>query len=184
MHCSVCGELETTRREEAPTQAPVLTAGIDGTNVRTLLTDTSGRPVVTTQAAVGAAAGNPFPVGSRDDSNNVLATHSCPDQAAFNVSAGTDVTIVSGAMGKTTYICHVDFAAGTSSNMTIRQGTLVTTPCDTSTAALSGAYQGVVSFADDYNSLAPLHTTSTGVDVCLHFSGSVTAGGYVTYAQY
>ena len=168
----------------APTKAPVLTAGYDGTNVQIIKTDTSGRPIVVGQAAVGGAAGSPFTEGSRDDSQNTLAIHSCPDQAAFNISSGTDVTIISGVMAKTVYICHVDLASSAAANMTIRQGTMTTTPCDTTTTALSGAYQNVVSFADDYSPWGPLHTTTTALDVCIHFSASVTIGGYVSYAQY
>jgi hypothetical protein len=179
-----------------PTGSPVLVAGSDGTDVRTLSTDNTGKLNVNAtftpsgtqhvdgSAAVGAAAGNPVTLGTRDDSNNALATHSCPDQAAITLSAGTDVTIISGAMGKTVYICHVDLASNASANMTIRQGTQMTTPCDTSTTALSGAYQNVVTFADDYTPWAPIHTTATALDVCLHFSTSVTIGGWVSYAQY
>ena len=168
----------------APSGAPVLVAGQDGTDVRTLLTDSSGRQAVIGQAAVGAAAGNPFTQGTRDDSNNTLAIHSCPDQAAFNISAGTDVTIISGVMAKTVFICHVDFASGGSANLTIRQGTMSSTPCDTTTTALTGVYQNVVTFAQDYQPWGPLHTTTTALDVCLHFSASVTIGGWVSYAQY
>jgi hypothetical protein len=47
-----------------PTFAPVLIAGVDGVNVRVILTDSSGRPNVVGAAASGAAkAGNPVQVG-------------------------------------------------------------------------------------------------------------------------
>ena len=80
----------------APTQDPVQAAGFDGTDVRRILTDSSGRTVVTPQAAVGAAAGNPFPTGYRDDSGNVQANYGFPDQATVTVSATTGAVLVSG----------------------------------------------------------------------------------------
>ncbi len=49
---------------------PVLTAGSDGTNARTMLTDTSGRPQVVGAAASGAAAaGNPVLAAGSDGTN-------------------------------------------------------------------------------------------------------------------
>jgi hypothetical protein len=49
---------------------PVLTAGFDGTNVQTKLTDTSGRQVTVGAAADGAAVtGNPVLMGGQDGTN-------------------------------------------------------------------------------------------------------------------
>ncbi len=54
----------------AITGFPVLVAGSDATNVRTLLTDTSGRQIVVGASAVAAAvAGNPVLVGGSDGTN-------------------------------------------------------------------------------------------------------------------
>jgi hypothetical protein len=54
----------------APTQNPVLTAGYDGTNVQTELTDTSGRQRIVGAASDGAAvAGDPVLVGGQDGTN-------------------------------------------------------------------------------------------------------------------
>ena len=56
-----------TAAGSAPTTPPVLQAGIDGTNVRTIHTDTTGRPTVVGAAAAGAAlAGNPVTVCGSD----------------------------------------------------------------------------------------------------------------------
>jgi hypothetical protein len=54
----------------AVTGNPVLTAGSDGTNARTVLTDTSGRIISVGAAASGAAvAGNPVLTGASDGTN-------------------------------------------------------------------------------------------------------------------
>jgi hypothetical protein len=54
----------------APTQNPVLIAGTDGTNVRRVLTDTTGRPQVVGGAASGVApSGNPVLIAGQDGTN-------------------------------------------------------------------------------------------------------------------
>jgi hypothetical protein len=64
------GGLATTGT--APSGNPVLVAGQDGTNVQTLLTDTSGRLHITGAAASGAAvAGNPVLLAGRDRCQDV-----------------------------------------------------------------------------------------------------------------
>lgn len=59
-----------------PTQSPVYAAGNDGTNVRPIAVDTTGRPKVVGAAANGAAvAGNPVQVCGSDGTNcRALAT--------------------------------------------------------------------------------------------------------------
>lgn len=58
----------------APTENPVLTAGYDGANVQTKLTDTAGRQRVVGAAADGAAAvGDPVQVAGVDGSGNTQA---------------------------------------------------------------------------------------------------------------
>ena len=154
----------------APTKNPVLVAGQDGTDVRTVLTDASGRPNVNLFGFNGTAA------------SQILANTAA---AAISLSAGTDVVIVSGVSAKTTYILKMDVAWNNSANVTIRQGTTSSTPCDTSTVALTGAYQNLLGLSEDYNSnFSLLKTSSTNLDICLHFSTAVTAGGQVFYAQF
>ena len=154
----------------APTKNPVLVAGQDGTDVRTVLTDSSGRPNVNLFGFNGTAA------------SQILANTTA---AAISLSAGTDVVIVSGVSAKTTYILKMDVAWNNSANVTIQQGTTSSTPCDTSTVALTGAYQNLLGLSEDYNSnFSLLKTSSTNLDICLHFSTAVTAGGQVFYAQF
>ena len=168
----------------APTQDPVQAAGFDGTDVRRILTDSSGRTVVTPQAAVGAAAGNPFPGGFRDDSGNVQANYGFPDQATVTIAAGTDAVIATGAMGKKTYIGTLVFSLDSAQSVTIRQGTTSSTPCDTGTATIIGPLPATTTVALDPNTQGPFHTTTNANDLCIHLGGSATVGGGLTYGQH
>jgi hypothetical protein len=105
-------------------------------------------------------------------------------ESDITLSAGTDVKIVALSSGKTTYIPKVDMAWDNGADVTIRSGTTTTTPCDTTTVALAGPYKNLTALFEDYQLGAPLHTGSASLDVCLHFSTSVTGGGQVFYAQF
>lgn len=106
----------------------------------------------------------------------------CAFQANISLSAATDAIIVPLTSGKTTKICHVYFSSDTAAGVTFRQGT--GTNCGTNTVAISGAFANVTAMALDPGAEGALLTTVAARDVCLHFSTAVTAGGFVTYAQY
>lgn len=110
------------------------------------------------------------------------APFNCPNQAAFNLAAGTDVKLITGSASHTIRVCHLDYTSDTSATLTIRQGTGTT--CLTSTVALSGAYPLVTGMVQDYSSIAPLKTTVAASDFCLHFSAASTIGGTVIYADF
>lgn len=213
---SPCPVVGTAAAGSVPSGNPVQVAGQDGTDIRTLLTDNTGKLIVnvnsgpTSQdvnlvkvagtnvlnggvagsqgvgglAAAGAAlTGNPNLQGISDgDGANVNNVFACTHQAAVTLSSGTDVVVVAGASSKTTRICHLDFNQDNVANVTIRQGTGTT--CGTNQVALSGVYQNILGLAADYTNLAPLATSLTNRDICLHFSASVTIGGVVVYAQF
>jgi hypothetical protein len=165
-----------------PSTPPVLSAGTDGTNIRTIKTDTSGDQIAVGAAAAGAAlAGAPLLQGL-SDGTNVQNAYTCTNRQAITVSAATDVTIITATAAKTIRICHLDFSSDTTANMTIRQGTGTT--CGTTQVDLTGAYQNILGIAEDYTANAPLVTTVAARDVCLHFSTNVTAGGVVIYAVF
>lgn len=168
-----------------PTEPPILTAGIDGTNVQTIKTDTSGRQLVVGAAAAGAAvAGNPVLFGASDGTNVQTAIY-CNQRAAVTLAAGTNVIIVVAAVGKTTKICHLDFTMDSVQTILIRQGTGAT--CGSTTTNLSGTYQSALGLAglfEDYGPWSPLANTIANVDTCLQFGGSVTVGGTVIYGQF
>lgn len=179
-----------------PTTPPVLVAGQDGTNVRSILTDVSGS--VVPSHTVGATADGIVATRTQsDDVTNPLYSRTirwewngtnydrdfvCSHQAAITLSAGTDVVIIAGVAAKTTRICHIDFAATAVGTFTIQEGTGVT--CGTGTAAITGAYPSIVTFAQDYQPTAALRTATQGDDICLHAGGAATVGGFVSYAQF
>lgn len=166
----------------APTVPPVPAAGFDGTDIQPISTDTSGRTKVIGAAAAGAAvSGNPILEGLSDGANAQNAFY-CPLQAVIAMSGGTDVVIAAGVSSKKTYVCHIDFGSDTVATFTIRQGTGTT--CLTGTAAITGGYQSIVSFAADYSPLGALHSTTNANDICIHASTASTIGGIVTYAQF
>jgi hypothetical protein len=163
--CIVAGP---TPAGSAPTKNPVMVAGIDGTDVRTLLTDATGRLQV-----LPSTDGNPQPI--------IAGT----SQAAVSISSGTDVVVVTGTSSKKTHITKLDLSWDNSAIVTIREGTTVSTPCDTTTVALSGGYNNLVALFEDYGSdFAALTTTVNADDICLHFSTSVTGGGQVFYSVF
>ena len=135
-----------------------LTAGADPTNIRTFLTDTGGRSIVALSTSSAA----------------------CPNQAQITGSGTTGIRIITGTVGTTVRICHLDFALDGAANVTVQQGT--GSVCGSSTAALAGAYPNNLGMAQDYGPWSPLSTSTTNVDVCLAFSASVTVGGFVTWA--
>ncbi len=165
-----------------PVTPPVLTAGQDGTNLRTIKTDTAGDTEVVGNAAVGAAAGNPVTTGARDDSGNALADYAFPDQNAISLITGTDVVIVTGVSATKTYVGHLIVSADSTQTITIQQGTGTT--CLTNTVVLAGPFQSLIGVALDFDSKGGLHTTVNARDLCVHFGASVTAGGYVAYGTH
>lgn len=134
------------------------------------------------------------PAGS--DGNNILSLAKlqlngttwdpefyCTTSLPFSVT-GTDVLIATGAASTTVRMCHMDFSLSASATVTIRQGTQTTTPCDTNTVTIAGPYPAVTAMAMDYGFLSSLTTTVAARDICLHFSASVTAGGFSKYARF
>lgn len=166
-----------------PTTNPVLVAGQDNVtpNTRILKTDNLGRLQVVGAVSTGAAlAGNPVLQGL-SDGDNVQNALVCTQQAAITITAGTDTVIVAGSPAENTFICHIDFVSNGVSTFTIQEGTGVT--CGTGTIVNTGAYPSILSFAADYSSTGALRTQAAGDDICLHASGAVTVGGFVTYGQ-
>lgn len=174
--------------------SPVLVAGSDGTNARSLSTDATGKLNVNAavtpggtqnvqgSAAVAGAAGNPVTTGYRDDSGNVLADYGFPDQAAVTISAGTDAVMVTGVASTNTYVGHLSFSLDSAQTVTIRQGTGST--CGTNTAILYGPAPNVLTLALDFDSKGGLHTTIAARDLCVHLGGSATLGGGIVYGTH
>lgn len=178
-----CVVVGPTAAGSAPTTDPVLVAGQDGTDVRTVKTDTGGDVLVAGGAAVGAAIKNPVVGGAQNSAGNTVAEFACDKAAAVSISASGLVQIIAASAGKSVRICHLDFSLSAASNITIVSGTQVSTPCDTTPVNLSGVYASVLTFAQDYNWWGAL-TPAASQAVCLNVAGSVTGGGLVTYAVF
>lgn len=84
-----------------PTTAPLLVGGQDGTNIRTLLTDTSGHPAIVGGAANGAAiaAVNPVRVGGDDGTNLIAARMKAASTAAVAADPSLVVTLSPNSVG-------------------------------------------------------------------------------------
>lgn len=202
-----CPVIGPTAVGAIPAVAPVVVGGVDNATgaVRTLLTDTNGNLLpnvnivkvgggnvaggggagtlgVGGPAAAGAAAGNPFVTGYRDDSGNAQADYGFPDQVAVTISAGTDTVMVTGVMSTQTYVGHLSFTLDSAQTVTIRQGTGAN--CGTSTLILYGPAPALVGVALDFDSRGGLHTTIAARDLCLHLGGSATVGGGIWYGQH
>lgn len=180
---SPCPVVGTAAAGAPPSGDPVQIGGTDGTDIRALATDTSGNAKIVGAVAPGSAAPNPVTEGARNDSGNVVAYNNFPDQAQITGSAVTGIKVVAGSMGKLIYVGHISVSLAAGTTVSIEQGTTSSTPCDTSASTLAGPYQNTVALALDFTRDDPLHTTTTGDDLCLIFGGSSTGGGALVYSQ-
>lgn len=190
--CAVDGP---TAAGSAPTTPPVLAAGIDGTNIRTIRTDTGGRldPASSSTALAddlsntanlplaGGAAASERILPYLFDGTTWDRKFYCPSQAAISVSAASSAQIIAASGATSIRVCHISFSQDVSANVTVQSGTGAV--CATGTANLTGAYQNVLGVALDFGPESAL-TTAASQALCLSFSTSVTAGGIVRYAQF
>lgn len=125
----------------APVGNPVLTAGYDGVNVRTKLTDTSGRARIVGAAASGVAVvGDPVLVGGSDgvdvrtfladtSSRQVVvgpATTGSPTGGVLNVQ-GVDVAVSAAALGALNAAATITINGQSGAGFQLAAGTLVGT---------------------------------------------------------
>jgi hypothetical protein len=149
---------------------PVLSAGSDGTDTRTLLTDTSGRQIVAGAAAAGSAiAGNPVLVGGSDGTDaRALAT----DTSGHMVVVGTASDNTTNSTAKLPVIA----AVANTSAPTYTTGDMVPLSTDTSgnlriTGSISASNPSVSTTA----AAVPTSATFVGGEVQALQSG-LTAG--------
>ena len=149
---------------------PVLSAGSDGTDTRTLLTDTSGRQIVAGAAAAGSAiAGNPVLVGGSDGTDaRALAT----DTSGHMVVVGTASDNTANSTAKLPVIA----AVANTSAPTYTTGDMVPLSTDTSgnlriTGSISASNPSVSTTA----AAVPTSATFVGGEVQALQSG-LTAG--------
>jgi hypothetical protein len=182
-----------------PTKNPVQVSGFDGTDVRRISTDTTGRTINDPLGAATAQADGQSNTPTVPFANGVaMKVPTYPyafdgttwerqfwanNQAVVSISAGTAQTLVAGVALTKTRLTHLDFSSNSGQSLTIVSGTMMTTPCDTGQVVLAGPYQNTLTFVLNWDPWGPL-TAAVGQDVCLIFGGSVTTGGVAMYAQF
>ena len=95
----------------ASTKNPVQVAGNDGTDVRAIATDASGRTQVVGGAATGASpVGNPVNISGLDGAGNVLPVVQCTSSIVVNVASMGENQVIALSAGKTIRVCNVDLS--------------------------------------------------------------------------
>ncbi len=103
----------------APSGNPVQVGGTDGTNMRTLKTNTQG--------------------------NELIGAY-CTSQAAFNLSGSGNTQIIAAGAG-TIHVCHISLATAAPEDIKLTSGTGAN--CATGTADVSGLYKTISALALD-----------------------------------
>lgn len=166
------------------TQSPVQVSGSDGTLVRRILTDTSGRTIEVGAAATGAAAaGNPVLQGTNGTGGLILPMQSCPLSAVFTSTTAGETVIIAASGSNKVRVCEMDMTpdnAGDSVNFEIDYGTGAA--CVTAPTQLSALYSNVISFSNAWaGPQGPLITPASQA-VCFKQTSSVSLHGMVIYA--
>lgn len=185
---------------------PVLVAGSDGTDVRTINTDTSGRANVNVNSlpalaagtnTIGAISNTSFTATQTSGANlhtdvdnfpatqpvsGTVAVSNQPIQptasAAINDSASGPTQIVALVAGKAIYVTGYTVVAAGAVTVQWEYGT--GTNCGTGTTALTGP----MSFAANGGAApAQMLFVPTGDALCLNLGGAVAVAGSVSYAQ-
>jgi hypothetical protein len=173
---------------------PVLVAGSDGVDARTLTTFTDGRlepAFVSTTLNDTQPNASYFP-GS--NSGNALRSVSynfgfdgafwerqlvCPSSATFNITTSGDHQVIAASGTTRIYICDVSFSADAPSDFKLDTGTGA--DCVAGTAAITGLYKQTVTFEVPF--AGQLRGTA-GQALCVNFGTSVNVGGTITYVQF
>jgi hypothetical protein len=166
----------------ASSQDPVQVAGNDGTDVRAIATDTSGRTKVVGGAAVGAApSGNPVAVAFQDSAGHVLIPQLCTLSVFFDTSGAGNTLLVAASGATKIYLCHLTFQdVGTGNTIQLVQGTGAT--CAGGTTNFGMAYVAILAGAEDYP-LNPLISSASNA-VCISLANATRVTGEITYGQH
>jgi hypothetical protein len=166
----------------ASTKNPVQVAGNDGTDVRAIATDSSGRTQVVGVAATGSnPSGNPVPQANLDGAGHVIIPNFCTLASAINLSSVSGENQIVALSGSTVIrICNIAVGMTAAATVSIDVGT--GTNCGTGTATIWGPYpSNTTGFTEDFLGIL---VVPAGDAVCLNFGATVTAGGGISYVQY
>lgn len=102
---------------------------------------------------------------------------------ALNISTATTTELVASSVGKTVYVCSLNFTSGgTTPTYTFKTGTKVSTPCDTTPANLTGALAPTSGTSLFLNPQGTMMQTISGGDLCVTTAGTnPVAVGFMTY---
>lgn len=165
---------------------PNLVAGSDGTNARTISTDTSGRTVVVGAAAEGAApAGSPVNLGAKTSGATgglMQGLIQCDSTAIYDASTNGSTELVALTSGRTIYVCGYTIMAGGTVNVKLIYGT--GTACATGSTNMTPAYQltAQAGVSDQSPFSRGLKTASANA-LCINASAGVAAQAIVYYAK-
>jgi len=191
----------------APTKPPVLVAGQDGTNVRTLKTNAGGGPNLANAAGPDLGDGVNFStfggiqtvdnVGSRFNTAFAIVPYNqtgtftgfnrsfvCTLKANVTLTTiGLTRIITNGGAG-TIRICSLSLSFAAPVDIQVVEGTQSVTACDTGASNMTGLFRSVVAIDPPWGTGAALTEGTTNDDVCISMSASVNGGGVVTYAAF
>ena len=107
------------------------------------------------------------------------------------ISTTANAVLITGATGKSTYICAINIASAVANSVSIVEGTTGGT-CGSATAAVFGAVTaangwplgatGGLTQGNGQGIIAK--TASQGTDVCIFVSGATLVAGNIIWAQY
>ena len=111
----------------------------------------------------------------------ITSAHSIP----INISTATTTSLVATSGSKAIYVTAWDVVAGGTGNITLEYGTQSSTPCDTGTTALTGAYNLVAQAGiSKGNGMGVVLFIPSGKQLCALTSAAVQMSGSVTYTQF
>ena len=139
---------------------------------------------------------NPVPAGALLSNPNFVSLYAAgsgatpgavtaPDSSIpITTASATTIQVIAGVAGKSVYVTDLDVMAAGTTNVTFSHGTQTTTPCDTASGALTGAFPltagAKISHAGAFGAF---WTLPTGQQLCMTSSAAIQVSGWVSYAQ-
>lgn len=190
-----------------PVGNPLPVAGFDGTDVRNISTDATGRVNVNanitpsgtqnvnvaqvngnttaTAATVGdanAGAGIQSNAPSLFNGVNFDRQQSCPNYVIVDDSTMGTVQIIAGMSPLRIHVCKMTLTAASTVSVQLIGGT--GSNCGTGTGNVSGLYQQVLTIAEDFLTDQSVLTTGMAGSLCLNLSAAVRVTGQISYTQF
>lgn len=159
-----------TVTSNSPTPTGAATAQADGA------TNTPVVPTVGAGPNAETVPSYPYKFNGATWDRDFVCTLSAP--ITFSATSGS-VQIVAPSAATIVRVCHISISSNNATNFTLEYGH--GSACGTGTTALSGAYNNVTTLALDFGGTL---RTASGEGFCIVSSGSITAGGIATYAQF